>query len=174
VNPVIVTLSLILTAEEIWNPSAGDVQPPAGGQLFHNGFNYSPAALNSLSAAWPVKGCAYVNVPVGNSTVTLDLTNIIITLPSGQTYTTNANNTQVRGVIATTLLTGNINSIVIQPGASNAYNLDGSSFEWTVGPGEARTVWKGNNAPVINSTTKILKFIGTHNSDSIDLGFVFG
>jgi hypothetical protein len=170
-NPVLLTLQLIMTAAETYSPPAGDAPTQT---INHTGFNYSPGQLNAASTAWPVSGCAYLNVPVGNATVTIDLTNLTIAINGTQSYIANATGLKVRGVIMTTMGLSNVANITVQPGTTNPYTLDGSSYQFVLGPSEVRPIWKGNNAPTVSAGVKTIKFTGTNAGDSINLGFIFG
>lgn len=178
-NPISLTLQLVMTAKETFLPTAGDVQTP-GQPINHTGFNYVPPQdLNASSTLWPVAGCAYIQVPVGNATVTIDLTNLTVKLNASQSYTVNGTGKKVRGIILSTIGTSvaplnNSANIVVQPGGSNPYTLDGSSYEFVLGPGECRPIWKGNNAPAVAAGCKTIEFTGTVAGDAINVGIIFG
>ena len=170
-GPVTVTVQCVLTAVETQDPPSGALGS-AGQSINWNGFNFAPQPLNANSGAWPVAGVAEFNLPVGNATVTIDLT----ALTNAINQAVDGTGKQVRGILLSTMLQSGNNgaNIVVQPGASNPYNIDDASFRWTLGPNEVRLIWKANNAPTTASGAKTIKFTGTNAGDSINIGIVFG
>jgi hypothetical protein len=172
-NATTLSVNLAVTATETVPGQAGDISPPSGNTLVHNGFNQFLNNLNSASAAWPVSFCSYQKYQLSSGTLNIDLTNLVGQLDASGSTVVNGTGKKVRVIIINAPV-GNGNIITITPGVSNGYNLFGTSSSKATGPGGTHAEWFANNAPTVGSGAKILTLTGTGSSDYLNIGFVFG
>lgn len=138
----------------------------SGDTLTHSAFNVSGTLTSSSTP--PVTKHAASQTALVAGTKTLDLTALIGT--NGATV--DGTGLKVQGFLATNPST-NANSITIEPGATNPYNLFGSAFKIILQPGET-FAWKGNDvAPDVTSLQKNIKLTGT-GTQALNLEIVMG
>lgn len=127
-------------------------------------FNRGPSILNSTSAP-PVSKVSYSQQTMTGSAVTVDLSN----LPGTQD---NIDGTGFK-VNVLHLKNNGANSVIVAPGASNAYEMFGAGQSITLPPGAELTVKFNDNLGDIGPTAKNIDLTGT-NGQTCDVMFGMG
>ena len=134
--------------------------------VLHNAYSTSKAMTASTTP--PATQCAYMLKALSGGAGTIDLTSL-----------TGANGAAVDGtglkvqVMKFKASTGNTGAITVTFGASNAYNLLGSSFTFDVKAGQEVTIYGNDATPDISASACEIDLSGT-GSETLQVSIVMG
>jgi hypothetical protein len=158
---IAVTYGSTLTVQETLGTNVPDISSPV---LTHGGFNLA-ASLTALTTP-PVSKTASFVKSLSGGTGTIDLTNLLGTNGAAVDGTT-------LKVQAVHFFNPSTHNITLTFGASNPYNLCGSSWSKTLYPGEDWLNFFNSGPPTIDSTHKNIDLSGT-GTDTLDCQIVMG
>jgi hypothetical protein len=140
--------------------------PAADAVITHSGYNTNQTLTSATTP--PATQVAYFSQALSSGSATIDLTSL-----------TGANGISIDGSTLKVQVakfknpSSNANSIKVDVGATNGYQLSGAGWEVTLEPGQETTLYLNDASPDIGASAKTLDLTGT-GSQALEVSLVLG
>lgn len=155
---IVVSYASQLTIAQTFDTTAAPASTGGGATITHDQWNTTVTTAATASSGIPeiCTKCASFSQALSSGTATIDLTSLTGT--NGAAVTFNGLKVQFARFQNPS---SNANAITITEGASNGYELGGSSFSWILQPGQEITIRGYEATPEVSASTKTIDLSGT-------------